>query len=92
MDIVRKNLEHDSISHNGGYSKSKTKNLATKHRNNHNHNLKFKEHDKVMKIRVKSQESKEKIQTWIDCNDWSTMILEFNSQFDVRKVWTESRK
>jgi len=48
MGIVRKNLEHDSISHNRGYSKSKTKNLATKHHKNHNHKPKFKEHDEVM--------------------------------------------
>jgi len=33
--MIHKNLGHFSISHNGGYSQSKTKNLATNHIDNH---------------------------------------------------------
>ena len=63
MGIPRVNLEHGSISRNRGYSQSKTTNLAIKHHANHNHKPKLNEHDKVMKIRAKSQEGKEKVQT-----------------------------
>jgi len=71
MDVIHENLKHDSISHNRGYSKSKTINLATKHHVNRNHKPKLNKHNKAMKIRVKSQKEKEKVRTWIDYNEWS---------------------
>jgi len=44
MGIVHKNLKHDSISHNRGYSQSKTTSLASNHIDNHNQEQKFRKH------------------------------------------------
>ena len=42
--FIHINLEHESKSHNRGYTQSKTINLAPNHHQNHNHNHEHK-HD-----------------------------------------------
>jgi len=90
--MIHNNLKHDSISHNRGYSQSKTTTLAAKHIASHNHKPKLNKHDSIMRLRAKLQEGKEKVQTWIDCNEWSTKILEFDSHIGCQKGVKRTQK
>jgi len=63
MDMIHRNLKHDSLSHNKGYSQSKTDSLASNHTNNYNQEQESRRHHKRYKLWLRSQRRKEKKRT-----------------------------
>jgi len=60
MGIIHQNLNHDSISHNRGYSQSKTKNLAFTDVESRDMNIQFKHHEQKQNLGTITTKQREK--------------------------------